>query len=438
MEERDIPSIAGLFKRILVFLKLDFYLISFQIRKYKDMMHQIEHITTWIQFFLFNILMLSIFHSMKVSLSENEILGKIRIFTGVFERNSFEYFVSFILGYILLYYIAKIIFEIINDDVTENDDKILQALLASSGSFPVLDVLYTFWLTILTYCDMKRIDKIADLSVLVIVVVYFVWVLYIYRLLDLEKKDKFVVLFSVILTLTIHSTAIVFLTVIHDRTFRDKIKNTVLEEVRYEDIYIENNTHDTIQKNIPVKYDRKQYRNTSIGIVDFDRNDYLDDKKVLQGISIAMINSYSDDLKFYDELSYTDRYRYSMLFIITTLMKENIKNTDLQEMLHQAINGNYEYVYTNLKNQRHLLVKGWFANISVQDASRALIELENLDVLKKKYEKEVLNDIQYSIEWMSIRDERNEVGYVGFVGEKVAQFSKIYLITRLIRFVPIL
>lgn len=115
MEERDIPSVAVLFKRILVFLKLDFYLICFQISKYKDMVHQIEHITTWIQLFLFNILMLSIFHSMKVSVSENEVLGKIRIFTGVFERNSFEYFVSFILGYILLYYIAKIIFRIINE-----------------------------------------------------------------------------------------------------------------------------------------------------------------------------------------------------------------------------------------------------------------------------------------------------------------------------------
>lgn len=436
-EERNESGITKIFERILLFLKISFYLIVFDISECKNIIRSTNKIVIWVQFFLFNILGLSIIQSMKASLSDNYALGDIRIFTGIYERNSFEYFLSFVFGYILLYYITKYMFCKISDtNSNENDDKILKALLVSTGSFYILLLIRTICLSIITYLDIKHIAQINDLGIFVTAFVSVIWLIYIHKLLDFDKKDKWIVTFSVLFTLIIHGFTAVFFAVMYDRALRDDVIESLKKEMEYEELYCRHFDYikDDDKENLIIERTDDDTQNS----VMIEDRDYRENKKFLQGISVSTINLYSYDLKFNDELGYADRYRYSMLFIITTLMKENYGNKKLPIILHQVIKRNYEYAHNWLKNNNGLLIKRRFNNISFDDANKARIELENLEFLRQKYEKEILEDVPYYIDDINIRLEDGSVKRASFIIEQTEKFSKQHLIMRFIRFVPIL
>jgi len=159
--------------------------------------------------------------------------------------------------------------------------------------------------------------------------------------------------------------------------------------------------------------------------------DYKGKQLVSKGYSISDLNRLAEELKDVEALAVRKRYKYKLIYILSTLLKENINDIEIEKALRATIENNYEYAYKVLMDNKDRFYMEEYTYISTDDVELARIEFMRLVKFKEKYEREILFDVHYNTSF-----EENEYGNAEYIVDELEKDRTLYFINRFIRFLP--
>lgn len=445
MEEdnKDLNIVS--IKWIKKFLLMNYYLFTYDVKGYKQLTKDINYSSFFILYFLFNVGLLTAFNSVVPQLFNDVEIKEIRLLFGVYEKNNFEYFISFVIGYVSLFFVIKYIFDKIVDDCENSNDIILHALLGVSGILILFRLLNNLFYVIMDYLLFKTGELFTEVGWIYISVLWLVWLTYIYQLLEFNnKKDKCVVVFGIIVALIIKVGSIFLFDTLQIYNQRDCIfKDIKLQKVA-EKSFVE------AHYNYDIKIsDRERYSNVRKvndkealdDVVEIKRGKIKTESNMFftQGIALARMNDISYCLYAHRELSYKERYKYALIYVLTTMLIEEPRNGNVLDSIVNVIEGDYGYGLFCIKNNNQILMKPRYNNLTFSEVETARVAICDLDDLEKYYKKEINRNVDYRLFLADTCAVGNklECYKVELIEDNLEKFSAFYFVTHLIRFIPL-
>lgn len=127
-------SLIVFIKMLLLFVNINLSFLFHRINQYETYIVQLNGRLKIALFFLFNVTTITLWNSFKINTFTPEVIKELRVLNINIERNSIEYFFSFLIGYIVLTFLVKLICaDMLGKNIS--DYKIYKAVLCSSSAF---------------------------------------------------------------------------------------------------------------------------------------------------------------------------------------------------------------------------------------------------------------------------------------------------------------
>lgn len=380
---------------IWLFLKTDFSLLFFQFKRFTNYMERMNNTAILLMFFTFNIFIAGLWFSLALNIFEFNDLKTWHIAGMSIEKNTIEYFISFFVTYIFLILFTELV---INNFIGCEIDEvhIIKAIVGGTGCFLVLSSFDCGIFMITEYVRYKTGLQFSELFFLCLVFKYVFWMYCMYRSsYTTPKLIKFLILSSTIVVIFAFNIFRIFSSMV--------VKNTNIEYI-----------------NMLSKQECRAERR----FLDVDnKNGSL----ISKGYNLSELNRYTETLKDIDELSVEKRFKYKLIFIVTTLMKENVYDKELENILINLLNDNLSFCYEWLLKRKDIFGRVDFKYITSYDLELARVELLRLEELKESYDKELAFEVDYEVEY----EEDCE-----YIVEMLYKVEPLYYIDKYIRFLP--
>lgn len=399
-----------LMKLLLLFVNINLSFLFHRFNQYEKHVSELNGHLQVALFFLFNIATITIWNSFKINAFEPQSIKELRFLNISVERNSLEYFFSFVIGYMVLTFIVKAIcVDMLGRHISGY--KVYKAVLCSSATFWTVMAYESIVISLVqgvsqnhaynSFNDFR--EQFSTFILLgIIELKYLYWLVGVYC--------------SVSYKLRIKKTLITILVLI-------VFGLTELLRFAYTDWVVESNVRGARQDVYLASSAQRRYMK------------FKDDKdnQLQKGYCLADLNRYTDTLRNNNIFSATMRLKYKMLYILTVAIKEFPNDKELLQMLEEVIKDNLESPYTHVTKMQNRFSKAHFDYIALYEAKRALAEINALPELKVLYEKEIRRETDYDIKQVLYTDYLVSTEYIP---DAANMKNKLFFVNRFIRYIP--
>lgn len=393
-----LVGINSFINAIWLFLKIDFSILFFQFTRFKNLLGTLDTKAKLIFFYAFNVFLVGVWNDISVQIFKQYDIGRIYVLNLPLAIDFVEYFGALIISYIVLIFSVEFIFYRLNDSEIDEIEIIKSVIGATSCFLSVLLFSRCFWV-VYEYISLKTEYRPTELLFLGMVLKYIFWLVCIYLSSYSLPKIKRVLIVSCTIVLMSAVLLLEFLC-------NSFVKNPYIDVI---------NATARMERDAEIRY----------------LKDYQGSQLVAKGYSLSDLNSLSEELKDVDELCFRDRYRYKLIFILTTLLKEDISDIEIEKALRAVMKNNYEYAYKWLVDNKDRFYMEEYKYISTDEVELARVEFTRLVNFKEKYEKEILFDVHYDT---SLEEDEN--GNVEYIVNELDKDKTLYFINKFIRFLP--
>ena len=408
MKDTKVPEeLKGILNIVWLFLQMDFCLLFLQFSRFKMLMKEMNEKLALL-FLSFNIFLCGIWVDLSVNVYDYPKAKMFHVMGVTLPEDTVEYIGSFFVGYIILAFVIELIFYKIGEGEVNRFD-VVKVVAGSSGCFLLLFMCNGCFYMIYEYIELKTGWSFNELILLFIGFKYMIWLFCVYLSATAwNNTNKFIIISSIIIVISLINAIRILCSICVERPCITKINRMVAEEY----------------------YAEKQF----LYYLE------LDDPLIEKGHSISELYNCTEKLKDISVLTFTKRYKYKMIFIIVTLLKEDVNDMEVENVLKATLDGNFAYAHNWLMENKAYFEGKDYEYITAHKAELARVELAQLSSVREMYEKELRDEVDYDISFYSdckCDCECDNGGKSGeYIVDEVEKVAPLYFLKYYIRLVP--